>query len=212
MFKKLFLLAVTVAVMFLSNIFDTKAECPPNWNAASQPFTLKGEDNEECNLTVYFCWFLDPLGVYHTIITGCYFEEDCGSWIIQNHPTDFHDAELMAVYQWFANHYMLPSCDGGGGGPAYYIFETTSSNCVAIQNFGQTQTGLLLQCPDKNGICIAEYRVCANYNVNPPAVGKSLVSYYSSGDSDCPTSVQIPPDGYTTDDDWISDCFLQICP
>ncbi len=208
--KKIYL---PFAIIFCLAIFysSLNAQCPLGWQSESRNFTIP-YDGTECNFTVYFCWMLDPLGIYHTLITGCYIEQECGTTIIQTFPNVFHEAELEAIRKWFADHYMLPPCNGGQGGPAYFTIMVTTSICVAIQNFGQTHSGMMIQCPNKDGICIAEYRVCAHYEFHPPKPDKYLVSYTSSGNSECPVSVPIPPAGYTFDDNWTSECFLQACP
>ena len=199
--KKMIFMFVIALTVFVTN---ANATCPTGWT--SEDFSY--EYTPGCTVTVYYCHITLPTGEFKVKIDRITLQMDCALDFI-NTTASWDDMQDRVRTDFMLN-VTFPPCP-----LAIFNVEIRRADCWAIKNVPAdpiTQTPWYMELIDcgQTGYCEWRYKICYNSQTgknesSPPEI-ISVPSEFCSG-----TMPQMPPQGYTWDDTWTTECYGISC-
>jgi len=205
--KKLIFIFV-IAFSFI--IMNANATCPTGWTSRSVTYLYDSDNDEigDCEVTVHYCHITLPTGEFKVKIDRITLQMDCALDFIDT--TDFWDDMRDRVRKDFMELVTFPPCP-----LAVFNVEIRRADCWAIKN---VPPDLLLQTPwymelvdcGQTGFCEWYYKICYDSNL-----GKNVSTYISKNsvpsESCTGTMPQLPPQGYSWNQAWTTECYGVSC-
>jgi hypothetical protein len=205
--KKLYFLIIMIIVFFTSANLSFSV-CPPGWDSYNYTYSYLF-NNDECDITVYYCCTTLPSGTFVVRVDMIQVEIPCGFQVVglEDFWEDFYN-RLSDTAIYYGGSF--PPCDDVHS-PIKYM-EIRKVLCWKLHNLGGgTGLGRIVDC-GYTGQCIWNYKLCTNYNYTPPKNEKIPLGRTAITGENCSSIPPIvPPQGYGWGDEWWTECYIISC-
>jgi hypothetical protein len=211
-------LAILLSMLLPSNRLNA---CLPGWNEHTVTYCYTYNYNGEskyCYLEITYCCGWDnslktvDLNIVKIKSTGS--GSDCNNWV--------HDKQALLYWAIMNCAYHLdddcfpewPPCDEN-----WFYVKISNSICYRIANHPNEELLLrteFILCNDLTDCkCYYWFQKCIDYSVNPPELKTIFTAQHRTENCQINCFQEnpfLPPQGYTWDDEWYTNCYFNDCP
>ena len=187
--------------------------CPDGFEQRDVTLTYPIPGYGDCEIYVIYCCKWDEEDSVVTFFPAG-FESDCLANIqdIEGWQDFFDWFDEQLTYEAYYYCSPIPPCPH-----TTIISDFSRADCWYFENKLVPAPGedvyrlRLIPCEYYN-LCENFYSACFDLNYTPPLLVREFMFSRQSGDNDCPTDIpELPPNGKTWDEYWITRCFAIPC-